>query len=90
MSQLLGKLEGRERRAECLRNDAAMNCAVVDLITGAPITINGVEQTGLTAEDAERISAAANLYMRDDLYSEVRTFFAECEAEARDVMRGKQ
>lgn len=71
MSELLGQLEGRERRAECLRNDEAMNgwrkCEFCGCNTNA--AARACCQQGRNADAT-------------------RAFFAECEAEARDVMRG--
>lgn len=65
MSHLLEQLEGRERRAECLRNDESMR-------RPAP-TLACAFQCG---------------WPNDCCQTKARAFFAECEAEARKVMRG--
>lgn len=75
MSHLLEQLEGRERRAECLRNEAMT----------ADETRAFLAQFGTARESFARWPRR----MRDAAhYGSARAFFAECEAEARDVMRG--
>lgn len=79
MSALLSQLEGRERRAECLRNDAALN--------GEPaFTCWGLRS--FCAEVGHKCRAAGKCVFTPPSTA-ARAFFAECEAEARDVMRGK-
>jgi hypothetical protein len=80
MSHLLEQLEGRERRAECLRNDKAMRepvCAglATDHIPGELSSIWCWRCGEGTVAGLCREKRAA--------------FFAECEADARDVMRNR-
>jgi hypothetical protein len=79
MSALLSQLEGRERRAECLRNDAALNGGK----TGWP--------PGMLQDDCRALSKwlANRIDSRMHAREAARAFFAECEAEARDVMRNR-
>ena len=79
MSHLLEQLEGRERRAECLRNEALNGGR-----TGWP--------PGMLQDDSRKLSCwlANRIDSRMHAREAARAFFAECEAEARDVMRGKQ
>ena len=90
MSHLLEQLEGRERRAECLRNEAALNG------DSQPATPTPKPYSEWDEEDGRRrVEQAWREW--DELLAELaereakpkaRAFFAECEAEARKVMRG--
>ena len=77
MSHLLEQLEGQERRAECLRDDI----------------LNGGRtgwHPGMLQDDCRKLSRWLANRIDSRMHAKQAAFFAECEAEARDVMRGKQ
>jgi hypothetical protein len=75
MSHILEQLEGRERRAECLRDDILNGGR-----TGWP--------PGMLQDDCRKLSRWLANRIDSRMHAKQAAFFAECEAEARKVMRG--
>lgn len=100
MSHLLEQLEGRERRAECEKHDAEMT-GIAWRHPSAAVWINHYPATGVTGEHwqgyyrlpgqtSKRVSERGFASLEAAIATcrqEARAFFAECEAEARQIVR---
>lgn len=94
MSALLGQLEGRERRAECLRNDKAMNGGKVAAGGEAERAHSQPPNCEYPKCECPIVGLNPQCGKHTGNYKTVptasRSFFAECEEDARQILRGEQ